>query len=97
MFHMRICYEGEFPEVTALPNRWELKLGAHTPNSHGLSRCGRHFKDKTSQEEKEKWKEIYHSLVYIIQSAILNQHLSVSKEKKNTIYKTVNKEQSGYS
>lgn len=31
---------------------------------------------------KTNVKEIYHPLVYIIESAILNQHLSFSKEKK---------------
>lgn len=31
---------------------------------------------------KTNVKEIYHPLVYIIQSATLNQHLSFSKEKK---------------
>lgn len=65
-----------------------MELGSCTQNGHGLSLCGRHIKNKALQEGKKKGKKIHLPLIYIIQSAILNQSLFILERK---ITKTVNK------
>lgn len=74
------------------------KLGTHTLNSHGLTLCGRHFKNKNYQEEKDRCKgnlpftDLHNSKCHPKPTPF------IFKGKKNPIiYKTVNKEQSGYS
>lgn len=60
-----------------------MKLDTHTPNSHGLALCGRHFKNKC--------KGNLPSMVYIIQSAIQTNTSHLHRKK---IIKTVNKKNS---
>lgn len=67
-----------------------MKLGSRTQSGHGLALCGRHFKNNTTYLKKKKAKKIHFPLIYIIQSAILNQPFHFQKEKLQNPINTKN-------